>query len=132
MSEIPSYAKEVINESIFYESKNLINNQFLKKNTYLFTQISNNSETFFFSEKLFLNLKQNVNLKINKEVFFSSSDFEKIFFCYDSIINKKKIEKIYENLNITYEKLSSINGLAKKFNIINISTKSSFILKLEK
>ena len=28
ISEIPSYAKEVIKESIFYESKNLINNQF--------------------------------------------------------------------------------------------------------
>ena len=130
ISEIPSYAKEVIKESIFYESKNLINNQFLKKNTHLFTQISNNSKTFFFSEKLFLNLKQNVNLK-QIEKYFSSSDFEKIFFCYDSIINKKKIEKIYENLDITYEKLSSINGLAKKFNIINVSTKSSFILKLE-
>ena len=66
MSEIPSYAKEVVNESIFYESKELINNQFLKKNTYVFTKISNNSKTYFFSEKLFLNSKQKCKFKTNK------------------------------------------------------------------
>ena len=63
--------------------------------------------------------------------FFSSSEFNKIFFCYDGIINKKKIEKIFENLNISYENLYSINSSPKKFNIINISSNSSFILTLE-
>ena len=130
VSEIPNYAKEVINEFKFYERKNIINNQFFKKNTSVFSTISNNSKTFCFSERLFLNSNQNDNLKnINK--FFSSLDFEKIFFCYDSTINKKKIEKLYGNLNISYEKLSSINNTSKRFNIINISINSSFILNLK-
>ena len=39
--------------------------------------------------------KQNVNLKqINK--YFSSSDIEKIFFCYDSIVNKKRFANDYK------------------------------------
>ncbi len=129
ISEIPSYAKEVINESKFYENENVVNNQFFKKNTSVFSKISNNSKTYCFSERLFLKSNQNENLK-NINNFFSSSDFEKIFFCYDSIINKKKIEKLYRNLNIAYEKLSSINNSSKKFNIINISINSSFILNL--
>ena len=53
ISEIPNYAKEVINESKFYESINIITNQLLKKNTFLFCRISNNSKTSIFSEKLF-------------------------------------------------------------------------------
>ena len=130
LSEIPNYAKPIIDDSKFYECKNIVSNQFLKKETLIFSQISNNTETFFFSKKLYLNSKQNENLK-NIKRFFSSSDFEKIFFCYDSIINKKKIEKLFENLNITYEKLSSINDSSRKFNIINISINSSFILELK-
>ena len=94
VSEIPSYVKEVINESEFYENKNIIKDHFLKKNTSLFTKISNNSETFIFSEKLLLNSKKNENLKnINK--FFSSLEFNKFFFCYDGIINKKKNRKTF-------------------------------------
>ena len=127
VSETPSYAKEVINESNFFENNNVVNKQIIKKKISLFSKISNNSKTFCFSERLFLKSNQNENLKnINK--FFTSSDFEKIFFCYNSIINKKKIEKLYENFNVAYEKLSSINDTSKKFNIINVSINSSFIL----
>ena len=48
MSEIPSYAKEVVNESIFYESKNLINNQFLKKIHLFLQRLAIIQKHFFF------------------------------------------------------------------------------------
>ena len=128
-NEIPSNQKIIIKESKFYEKKNIIEHQFLKKNTFVFSKVSNNSETYFFSEKLFLNQNKNENLKKIK-FFFSSSNFEKIYFCYYSIVNKKKIEKFFENLGITYEDLSSINNSTKKFNIINLSVNSSFTLNI--
>ena len=53
---------------------------------------------------------------------------KRFFFCYESIVNKKNIEKLFENFNIIYEKLFSINDSSKKFNIINLSIDSSFIL----
>ena len=48
LSEIPNYAKPIIDDSKFYECKNIVSNQFLKKETLVFSQISNNTETFFF------------------------------------------------------------------------------------
>ena len=128
--EIPNSKKELIKESNFYENKNIIKNQCLKINTFIFSKISNNSETYFFSEKIFLNQNKNENFK-NIKKFFTSSKFEKIFFCYDSIANKNKIEKLYESLNISYENLSLIDDSSRKFNIINISVNSSFILNAE-
>ena len=89
ISEIPNYAKEVINESKFYESINIITNQLSKKNTFLFCRISNNSKTSIFSEKLFLNSKQNNNLKdINK--FFYLQILKKYFFVTTVLLIKKK------------------------------------------
>ncbi len=69
-NEIPSNQKIIIKESKFYEKKNIIEHQFLKKNTFVFSKVSNNPETYFFSEKLFLNQNKNENLKKIK-FFFS-------------------------------------------------------------
>ena len=49
VSETPSYAKEVINESNFFENNNVVNKQIIKKKISLFSKISNNSKTFCFS-----------------------------------------------------------------------------------
>jgi len=127
IKDLPSYEKEVSKESNFFEDKNIIRNQIKKKNTFIFSKISNKSETYFFSEKLFFNQNKKENLKTLKN-FFLSTDFEKIFFCYDSVVNKKNIERLYENFNIIFERLFAINDSSKKFNIINLSIDSSFIL----
>ena len=79
MSEIPSYAKEIINESKFYESKNIINNQFLKKKHMYFHRLAIIQKHFFFSEKLYINSKQNENLK-QIESFFHLQILKKYFF----------------------------------------------------
>ena len=43
--------REVINESNFFENKNIIKDQIQKQNTFIFSKISKKSETYFFFRK---------------------------------------------------------------------------------
>ena len=131
ITEITNLENNVIKESKFYEEKNFIKKQLNKKNTFIFSRISNNSDTHFFSETFFLSEDKNVNFK-KLSNFLSSPEYEKFFFCYDSFVNKKKIEKLFGSLNIKYKKLLFLNDSSEKYNIINLSINSSFILKQEK
>ena len=53
VSEFTKFENNVIKESKFYENKNFIKKQFNKKNTFIFSRICNNSETFFFLKDFF-------------------------------------------------------------------------------
>ena len=124
--------QKIKNEEInnFLLKKEVLYSQ-LKGNIFLFKNFADEKNELFFSENIVLKKNKIENLSNVKKLLLTSN-FDKIFFCYDSILSKKKIINTFNQHEIKFHNTKKLNDKKKIISLTKLSIDSSFCINLSK